>query len=76
MVESLPKIDPNGLYSPKKTREILEIGKSTLYRYDSDGYLQHEFRPENGRRAYRGRSIISFFKGCGAGYSAGGSDGR
>lgn len=60
MVAVLPKIDPNGLFSPKQTMSILDIGKTSLYKYDKDGLLQHEIRPENGRRVYRGKNIIKF----------------
>ena len=63
MVNTLPKLDPNGIYSAKQTRNILGIGKTALYQYDNDGFLKHEIRPESGRRVWRGKSIINFFQG-------------
>lgn len=63
MVTSLPKIDPDGFYSPKETWTILGIGKTALYRYDKNGLIAHEVRPENGRRVYSGKSIIRFHSG-------------
>lgn len=63
MVNSLPKLDPEGLYSPKETWTVLGIGRSTLYKYDRSGFIAHETRPENGRRVYRGKSIMKLHAG-------------
>lgn len=60
MVAVLPHIEPDGLYSPKETWQILGISKSALYDYDSRGLLEHEIRRSNGKRVYRGRAIMRF----------------
>lgn len=60
MVAVLPHIEPDGLYSPRETWEMLGIKKSMLYNYDNSGLLEHELRRANGRRVYRGRAIMKF----------------
>ena len=57
MTESVPKCDPMGLYSVKRTCAVLEVCKKTLQKYRRQGIIA----PINNnpkRYKYTGQSII------------------
>lgn len=62
MIETMPIVDPNGLYSIKKTRELLEISYSTIHRSAKKGILKLSHHQAFGKPLVKGSDIIAFWK--------------
>lgn len=63
MVEVLPDtIKPNGVYTPSRACELLQIGSTTLWRYTVAGLIQKRVRPGQKRGLYTGADLIKLHR--------------
>lgn len=62
MANELPNVKPQGKYSVKATCQALGITRSTLLKYSKLGRIKGRASTYNGRTAYLGCDIISFWK--------------
>nr|DAW60314.1 MAG TPA: helix-turn-helix domain protein [Caudoviricetes sp.] len=62
MTSTEPQVSLTGRYSPTHAAEILEISRSTLYRYIDDGKLKCKVRRSNNRQVIEGREILRLWK--------------
>ena len=63
MVAVLPDtIKPDGIYDPGTTAELLEIGATTLWRYQQQGLITKRVRPGQKKGHYLGRDIIKLHR--------------
>ena len=59
MVAVLPSsIQPDGIYTPGQTADLLGIGATTLWRYAQRGLIRRHTRPGGKTALYTGRDII------------------
>ncbi len=62
MINSLPSVDPKGVYELKAASESLEVSKSTLLRWTQQGFIRCSIRRSNKRKVWTGEAIIKFWK--------------
>ena len=63
MVEVLPDaIKPEGIYTPARACELLQIGSTTLWRYQAQGLIQKVVRPGQRKGLYTGSALIKLHR--------------
>lgn len=62
MIETEPKVTPEGLYSVTQTAIILGVNRQTIRRYANNGDLKFEIRKATLRKVIKGSEILRFWR--------------
>lgn len=62
MTNTIPNVDPKGLYGTVKAAEALQVHKTTICRWHKEGKLAGRYRRHNGYSVFTGEEIIRFWK--------------
>lgn len=62
MVSEIPNVKPQGKYNVSDTCKALGITRGTLLKYTKQGRIKGRASTYNGRMAYLGCDIITFWK--------------
>lgn len=63
MKGSAQGIDPKGWYEPKEALVILDIARTTFYRYIKEANIRAYRRKVGGKKVYSGRDLIGLITG-------------
>ena len=58
MIQTEPIVNPNGKYELRHASEVLQVSKSTILRWTSQGLMRCSVRRTNGRKVWTGADII------------------
>lgn len=58
MINTRPNVDPEGRYNQKETAEILCIDRSTVKRYEENGYILFKVRKAGKHKITTGKQIL------------------
>ena len=61
MVNEMPDIPKKAKFSVKETAKILNVSKTSLYRYIKDGFIKANVRMFNNRIYFTGGEIMRFW---------------
>lgn len=62
MIETEPKVKPEGLYSVTQTAIILGVNRQTIRRYAKNGDLKFKIRKATLRKVIKGSEILRFWR--------------
>lgn len=62
MISDEPKVNPSGRYGVTMAAKLLGVSTSTVYRYESAGYMKAKTRRATGRKFYEGSEIIKVWR--------------